>query len=557
VIRETIESIVVAFVLAFLFRTFEAEAFVIPTGSMAPTLMGRHKDLLCPRCSYPYQVSASDEVKSETGEPNGRGAEVVGAICPNCRFPAYIGQDNSQRQDAYPSFKGDRILVSKFAYQIGDPRRWDIAVFRFPGEAKTNYIKRMVGLPGETVRISHGDIWIKGPHDKDFAIARKPPEKMLSMLQPVYDNDYVMPTLIAQGWPARWQPWGKASAAWRTSADYRSFQTDGQGGEAWLRYQHFAPTFQQWQYLGRGEGPGPFPPRAQLITDFTPYNSNRENHNLVDGNLTPPDADVLGLNWVGDLAMDCAVDVRSASGTMLLDLVKGGRHFTCRIDVATGAARLSIDGLDAFHPAGPTPIRRPGLHHVKFSNVDQQLRLGVDGSLITFDGPTTYSEPANVCPDQADLAPVGIGSQGVAIQVQHLRIFRDIYYIAVRSEQGDGRRAITEYDPENSPVRLGSSPDDLAQFFATPSQWDVFRSLHSVEFPLAADQFLVLGDNSDKSLDSRLWEQRGHEYYVKRELLVGKALFIYWPHSWDEIQVGDWHIPFWFFPNFARMRLVR
>ena len=39
--RETFESIVVAFVLAFLFRAFEAEAFVIPTGSMAPTLYGR------------------------------------------------------------------------------------------------------------------------------------------------------------------------------------------------------------------------------------------------------------------------------------------------------------------------------------------------------------------------------------------------------------------------------------------------------------------------------------------------------------------------------------
>ena len=43
--RETIESIAIAFVRAFLFRTFEAEAFVIPTGSMAPTLQGRHKDV--------------------------------------------------------------------------------------------------------------------------------------------------------------------------------------------------------------------------------------------------------------------------------------------------------------------------------------------------------------------------------------------------------------------------------------------------------------------------------------------------------------------------------
>ena len=61
--RETIESIVIAFVLAFLFRTFEAEAFVIPTGSMAETLYGRHKDVTCEKCNTLFRVSASDEVE--------------------------------------------------------------------------------------------------------------------------------------------------------------------------------------------------------------------------------------------------------------------------------------------------------------------------------------------------------------------------------------------------------------------------------------------------------------------------------------------------------------
>ncbi|MFM9197185.1 MAG: S26 family signal peptidase, partial [Planctomycetia bacterium] len=59
--RETVESIVIAFTLALLFRAFEAEAFVIPTGSMAPTLMGRHKDLVCEACGRDFRVGCSAE----------------------------------------------------------------------------------------------------------------------------------------------------------------------------------------------------------------------------------------------------------------------------------------------------------------------------------------------------------------------------------------------------------------------------------------------------------------------------------------------------------------
>ena len=44
------------------------------------------------------------------------------------------------------------------------------------------------------------------------------------------------------------------------------------------------------------------------------------------------------------------------------------------------------------------------------------------------------------------------------------------------------------------------------------------------------DQFFVLGDNSAQSSDGRLWVG---EWWVERELLIGKALFIYWPHGWE------------------------
>ena len=67
--RESIESFVVVF-LAFLIWSFEAEGFVIPTGSMAPTLMGRHKEIVCPECGYTYTVNADCEVDSSgSGAP--------------------------------------------------------------------------------------------------------------------------------------------------------------------------------------------------------------------------------------------------------------------------------------------------------------------------------------------------------------------------------------------------------------------------------------------------------------------------------------------------------
>jgi signal peptidase I len=85
----------------------------------------------------------------------------------------------------------------------------------------------------------------------------------------------------------------------------------------------------------------------------------------------------------------------------------------------------------------------------------------------------------------------------------------------------------------------------------------LFRDTPAVQFKLGPDQFLMLGDNSPRSSDSRLWENRwdGQEYYVKRELLIGKALYIYWPHALDHLPGTD--VWFAFFPDFGRMGLVR
>src|SRR6186713_724638 len=58
-IKETIESILIAFILAFVFRAFVVEAFVIPTGSMAPTLLGAHIRFTCTDCGYRFDANFS------------------------------------------------------------------------------------------------------------------------------------------------------------------------------------------------------------------------------------------------------------------------------------------------------------------------------------------------------------------------------------------------------------------------------------------------------------------------------------------------------------------
>ena len=77
--RETIESIVIAFILAFVFRAFIVEAYRIPTGSMAPTLYGAHRTTICPDCGYEYAY----EVQTDGTRP-GPGRQY---LSPHHRLP--------------------------------------------------------------------------------------------------------------------------------------------------------------------------------------------------------------------------------------------------------------------------------------------------------------------------------------------------------------------------------------------------------------------------------------------------------------------------------------
>ncbi len=67
--------------------------------------------------------------------------------------------------------KGDRIIGSRLAYKSKDPQRFDIVIFKYPDDPSQLFVKRVIGLPGETVNIVDGKVYINDseePLDDSF-----------------------------------------------------------------------------------------------------------------------------------------------------------------------------------------------------------------------------------------------------------------------------------------------------------------------------------------------------------------------------------------------------
>jgi len=647
--RETAEAFVVAFVLALLFRAFIAEAFVIPTGSMAPALMGAHKDVFCDQCGQQFPIGASLENRGPVTED-----VVVGGICPNCRHVQSL--DLKGKPDDV-TFSGDRILVSKFAYTISDPERWDVIVFKVPVNPKQNYIKRLVGLPNETLTILHGDVYarptenvagtppetplIGGKEPGLGEILRKPPRKLLAMKHLVYDSQHQAAALVASGYPARIQPWRPGAKSpptdsWTVTRSESGLlaEIDDAGNEnRWLRYYHRWPTPNQWQAAEAGESLKKINPYSgRLVTDFHAYDAylhvdadrvydvkpsprgltrlqrltgkTRDNGVFRLGYRSREDLDqfrdnlvyggsgyaIDGVHWVGDLIVGADVEVSPEATSLTLEIVEAGIQYRCEFDLATGQAQLSIDDgeIRSFDsatanarnttPTASTSVVAGERYALRFSNCDDELLLWVDGDVIAFDSPTTFDsltfqKPELVQPifngpgDPRDASPVAVAVRGGAAKLHQLTIDRDKYYIANRDDQS----RMLDYDMPQLNQFAGSTVriEEIQAVMGEPEIWDQFpgwANRRRITFLLGEDQFFPMGDNSPESLDARCWagtkerfgrnrsvDEDAYLYanasYVPRDLLVGKALAIFWPHPW--------RTPVPFTPNFQRIRLIR
>ena len=86
-------------------------------------------------------------------------------LCAAYLIITYVGQRTQVSGSSMETTlsDGDNLLVDKITYRFSEPKRFDIIVFPFQYDTDTYYIKRIIGMPGETVQIDYdGNIYING-----------------------------------------------------------------------------------------------------------------------------------------------------------------------------------------------------------------------------------------------------------------------------------------------------------------------------------------------------------------------------------------------------------
>jgi signal peptidase I len=478
ILRPSVEFLLILFAGILAARTFLAEAYIVPTGSMAPTLLGQHLTLVCPNCNERVDLGA--DANGSAGSP----------ACPNC------GATTGFRTEVETA--GDRLLVQKFLFDLRPPHRWESIVFQNPADPRQAYVKRVVALPGESILIHDGDIYIDGQ------LARKSHAERRALSIPVYNQ--ARPALDGDRFP-RWSfrrgsGRDRMPTGWHvngptlirdetTPSDQFSspppFSSHSASPIDWATYRH-------WQPDRDGYGP---------ITDFLAYNGRE-----LPGHDNVPD-------------ITLATEIRFGPGVdaIALRLAYRSDRFTITLPTVTGELpEVERNGDPCpvvwYGAADAARAADPERWCLEASVVDRRLEFRRDGELL-FE-PFDFDPPRPSPRDGSD-SPVAIGVRGDgSAAIESFQIDRDVYYTEA----------------------LGFSP---RQPFAVGQPYQ-----------LGPDEYFVLGDNSAVSNDSRFWDKTP---VVRGEKLLGKPFLVHLPSRVVPLQVFG-HELYWI-PDPRQIRYIR
>lgn len=446
--RDNIEAITMAIVMAVMLKYFIVEAYKIPTGSMQPTLMG------------------NDETAIK-----------------------------------------DRILVDKFSYHFREPERWEVTVFKYPLDLSKNFIKRMVGVGPEQLKIENGDLWNRPDAASDWTILRRPRPIQQEVWKALHPGQDGLPGWKALGGASSWGVDEETIAA-------------------------------------RGDGSLRYPPNGSVMDDY------RDGYPLsVRKAIRVPPNSNSATHPVGDLRVEAEIEALAGCEQVTIELREGSRRYRFELPgPAAGAdARASIsakesvssfaspldDGLYAAFPE-PWKLEAGSSLSVAVQNMDDMLQLEVDDEVVL-----ELEIPAAT--DQ--MACVFVHVDGEGADLEDLMVYRDIFYLSDTVKRHEWEI------PEGHYVMLGDNTQDSSD----SREWMLGRIRHPRGESGTIYRGNLRGQNinpetvqggpggamqwfRDEFGEMHHWRAADAERLtpeasslVPRELVTGRAVVVFWP----------------------------
>ncbi len=355
-------------ILLLLIRTFLVMGLLIPvrvvSTSMAPALLGPHRRPVCSTCGASHNVDAT--------------APAAPVRCPQCgAYPIDVRR--------FSVLAGDRVLVDRLWPRR--LRRWELVVFRCPDSANTLCVKRVVGLPGETVSLRGGDIFVNG------RLARKSLPDQRRMARGVHPPPGDASKCAGSLWKSDQRPsgWSRCQGGfvWRSLAPRASDGVD------WLRCEPQNGVTETMVYHGT------LSRRAPRMRDV----------------------------------MVCFTLVPDGPGQLRLAAHDGPDRMEACLDCPHGQAKLLRNGHPVANGRLPPTVCSGQPSAWEWSLFDARWLLAVDGRIVLeFDRvwrPPDHDRPA---------LRLAIGTRNLPAQLFDVSVWRDVDYVpTARSDPRDSR----------------------------------------------------------------------------------------------------------------------
>ena len=445
-------SILFLLLFAFLIvRTLCVEPFGVTTGSMAETILGNRRCAACPRCGAENCAGSPDDAKSNFNPQEY-------AACWNCNFAPL-----NLASLAPGEIQGDRLLVDKLVYSIRAPKRWEVAVFHCPVDDRKPYVKRVVGLPGETFRLWEGDAYANGE------ILRKSMDQIRETRIPFFSHDEAP----AEGWSSRWEigPAAGREKLPATKAKLPDVAAVIQPKALVLdaRNEAFGLTYVHRDLESE---------KPDFVRDRLGYNGGGRRREWLP---------------VHDFCVSAEIEVGSGEGSLAMRLSDGADSAIVELPIGFGTAgSMAREGGDPVPLHSKATLKPGSTVRIEFAFVDRRIHLAIDNRelAVPIDVPKVPRKiggtgPAGLRPGL--MRPFQFGVRGASVVVRRLVLYRDIHY---RTDDDDCSNAT--------------------------------RS----DLKLAVDEYFVLGDNSASSSDSRVWSTPGvpESFFLGKPFLIHQPL---------------------------------